>query len=366
MESLEKEKKGVINMDRSKGLVEQIKQTNIESKLTSSFNEEVIVDTSIACLKSTSRSSIYSLTLLGKQRSIPIILKVYSHAKYKNEVELAIYRQAQDYLADFLPAVYLNHQQGDETWVFMEFVQQVRGRTFFSPSHLDYIIPAVAQLHAHTYQVSQDPNHQLSSCNLPVYYSGIMAKERGKYSKKTVNFIEKSLQDKRLKSILAPHAGPLLTIYKKELFMFDELFHDGVALTHGDLHMQNICTHDVSKKEPWDIQFIDWESAKIGPVWFDMVVLVELLLGFRKDWQADADMIRKKCIDTYVREMNSHGITFQTDPLKLYKMAYLQRTLEKGLHTQLRRIFDGRKGELLPYHLEKISTWGKELGIYQA
>jgi hypothetical protein len=32
---------------------------------------------------------------------------------------------------------------------------------------------------------------------------------------------------------------------------------------------------------------------------------------------------------------------------------------------QLRRIADNREGELLSYHLEKISTWGRELGIYQ-
>jgi hypothetical protein len=44
-------------------------------------------------------------------------------------------------------------------------------------------------------------------------------------------------------------------------------------------------------------------------------------------------------------------------------MAYLQRTLEKGLHTQLRRIFDNRGGELLGYHLEKVAIWGRELGI---
>lgn len=63
--------------------------------------------------------------------------------------------------------------------------------------------------------------------------------------------------------------------------------------------------------------------------------------------------------------MKKHGISFKENPTHLYKMAYLQRTLEKGLQTQLRRIYENRGGELLPYHLHKLETWGKDLGIYK-
>lgn len=35
------------------------------------------------------------------------------------------------------------------------------------------------------------------------------------------------------------------------------------------------------------------------------------------------------------------------DPLKLYKIAYLQRTLEKGIYNHLRRELENRPGELL-------------------
>ncbi len=75
--------------------------------------------------------------------------------------------------------------------------------------------------------------------------------------------------------------------------------------------MQNICTHDASGHEPWDIQFIDWESAKYAPVWFDMTVLVEILLGFRKDWSRHAEDIRTYCVKVYTKEMKSGAFIFR-------------------------------------------------------
>ena len=91
------------------------------------------------------------------------------------------------------------------------------------------------------------------------------------------------------------------------------------------------------------IQLIDWESVKYAPVWYDLVVLVELLIDFRKDWHKKADDIRSHCLHLYSKEMKKHGITFSEDPLNLLKMTYLQRTLEKRLLNHLRRVLNGEK-----------------------
>src|SRR5699024_3512808 len=93
-------------------------------------------------------------------------------------------------------------------------------------------------------------------------------------------------------------------------------------------------------------------------------VLVEILLDFRRDWQKDAEEIRKKCIDVYSKEMEKYGVTFSSDPLNLLKMTYLQRTLEKKLSNHIRRMLRGEKSPLLAKYLQKINDWGKELGLY--
>ncbi|MEI4828673.1 phosphotransferase [Bacillus sp. FJAT-53711] len=336
----------------------------IAEKLSYSMNERVVIDSDkIECLKSTRRSSIYKLLLRTKADYYPIILKIYNSGDYKNEIEINIYDRAYPILKEFLPEIYLIEQNGNETWIFMEFVRQVRGQITFSPKHFDYIIPTVAKLHAHTFEDKVKKHKDVWESWLPIYESSRMRSDRAKYIRKTIDFLDDAMKDDRLRVVIKPHYKSLIKLCNKGPDFFPELFENGSSITHGDLHMQNICSNNVTLNAPWNIQFIDWESTKYAPVWFDMVVLVEILMGFRKDWQSRAEEIRTHCVEFYAKEMKKNGITFKNAPIDLYKMAYLQRTLEKGLHTQLRRIFDNRGGELLPYHLEKISTWGKELGL---
>ncbi|MGG2091651.1 phosphotransferase [Bacillus sp. S13(2024)] len=336
----------------------------VAEKLSYSMDKRVVIDPDkMECLKSTRRSSIYKLSLQTKVGYYPIILKIYNSADYKNEVEINIYDRAYPILKEFLPEIYLIEQNGNETWIFMEFVRQVRGQITFSPKHFDYIIPTVAKLHAHTFEDKVKKHKDVWESWLPIYESSRMRSDRAKYIRKTIDFLDDAMKDDRLREVIKPHYKSLIKLCNKGPDFFPELFENGSSITHGDLHMQNICSNNMTLNAPWNIQFIDWESTKYAPVWFDMVVLVEILLGFRKDWQSNAEEIRTHCVEFYAKEMKKYGITFKNAPIDLYKMAYLQRTLEKGLHTQLRRIFDNRGGELLPYHLEKISTWGKELGL---
>ncbi|MED5247656.1 MULTISPECIES: ecdysteroid 22-kinase family protein [Priestia] len=347
-----------------KALYYQIKDLKIAEKLSYSMGEKItVIPSEIKCLKSTKRSSIYKLLLQRKNGYYPIIFKVYNSTAYKNEVEITIYKKSYPILKEFLPRIYLVETVKNETWVFMEFVNQIRGQLTFSPSHFQYIIPSIAKLHGQTFENRFKKNENVWRDWLPVYTA--TKKNRAKSMNQTVDLLHAAMKDDRIGHIIKPYYSSLIKLYNKGPDFFPELTKNGLAITHGDLHMQNICSKNVTGHTPWPIQFIDWESAKYAPVWFDMVVLVELLLGFRKDWQPNAEKIRTQCVGLYVAEMKKHGITFKTNPMILYKMAYLQRTLERGLHTQLRRIADNREGELLSYHLEKISTWGKELGIYQ-
>ncbi|MGG2065159.1 phosphotransferase [Bacillus sp. S14(2024)] len=336
----------------------------VAEKLSYSMDKRVVIDLEkMECLKSTRRSSIYKLSLQTKVGYYPIILKVYNSSDYKNEVEINIYDRAYPILKEFLPEIYLIEQNGNETWIFMEFIRQVRGQITFSPKHFDYIIPTVAKLHAHTFEDKVKKHKDVWESWLPIYESSRMRSDRAKYIRKTIDFLDDAMKDDRLREVIKPHYKSLIKLCNKGPDFFPELFENGSSITHGDLHMQNICSNNMTLNTHWNIQFIDWESTKYAPVWFDMVVLVEILLGFRKDWQGRAEEIRTHCVEFYAKEMKKNGITFKNAPINLYKMAYLQRTLEKGLHTQLRRIFDNRGGELLTYHLEKISTWGKELGL---
>ncbi|TYR80642.1 phosphotransferase [Priestia megaterium] len=347
-------------------LYKQFQKLKVDEKLSYSIGETVTVDPNkIECLKSTKRSSIYKLLLRRRNSYYPIIFKIYNSTNYKNEVEINIYKKAYPILKEFLPQIYLIETTGSETWLFMEFVNQIRGQLTFTPRHFQYIIPTIAKLHAHTYEGNFKKHNNIWESWFPIYNSDRMRKDRSKYVRKTIDFLDDAAKDTRIKDIIKPYHKSLTKLYSNGPDFFPELTENGSSITHGDLHMQNICSKDVTRNAPWNIQFIDWESAKYSPTWFDMIVLVEILLAFRKDWQKQGEEIRAHCVKVYTYEMKKHGITFKTHPMQLYKMAYLQRTLEKGLHTQLRRIFDNRGGELLPYHLEKISTWGKELGIYE-
>ena len=348
----------------AKVLFHHFEKLKISEKLSYSMAERVVIDPAkIECLKSTTRMSIYKLSLRKKTNHYPIILKIYHSTNYKNEVEINVYQRAYPILKEFLPQIYHVEKNGNDTWIFMEFVQQVRGQITFSPKHFDYIIPTVAKLHAHTFENNFKKHKDVWKSWLPIYESSHMRSNRAKYIGKTIAFLDDAAKDDRLREIIKPYHKPLIKLCHKGPDFFPELFENGSSITHGDLHMQNICSNNVTPGAPWNIQFIDWESIKYAPVWFDMVVLVEILLGFRKDWQIHAEEIRTHCVKSYTKQMQKNGIQFKTAPIDLYKMAYLQRTLEKGLHTQLRRIFDNRGGELLTYHLEKVSTWGRELGL---
>lgn len=327
-----------------------------------------LVDTQIKCLKnSREKTSIWKLMITDKVESIPIVLKIYKPPLNENHiVEINMYLKANKILYEFMPKVYWveSNVNKDETWMFIEYVEPLRGQIPLAPKHYDQIIPIVARFHAQTFENRILQHGDAFDSWLPNYHSKSMASERKNHIKNTRKYLDLAMKDPSLREIVAPSYDIIQKILKKGPIYFPEIMQNGLCLIHGDLHVHNISCHNAIKDQDWQVRLVDWESAKYAPVWFDLVVLVEILIDFRTDWHKDADEIRKHCVHLYSEEMKKHGIIFQMDPLLLLKMTYLQRTLEKRLLNHLRRVLRGEKSVLLKRYLEKITIWGQELGLY--
>ncbi len=327
-----------------------------------------LVETQIECLKnSREKTSIWKLMITDGVETIPVVLKIYkSPLKENHTTELNMYQKCSEALNEFMPQVYWvepNVNSG-EIWMFIEYVRPLRGQIKLVPKHFDNIIPTVAKFHAATFD-----NHRKQRGNnfdswLPHYDSKSMTSDRKKHIEKTKEYLDLAMKDPNLRRVVEPSYLDIHRILQKGPLFFPEIMASGQSLIHGDLHVHNISCQNTSDNQDWGIRFVDWESAKYAPGWFDLVVLVEILIDFRKDWHKDAEDIRNHCAYLYGEEMKKHGITFQTDPLQLLKMTYLQRTLEKRLLNHLRRVLRGEKSILLERYLEKTLVWGKELGLY--
>ena len=349
-------------------LRKQWKRYNFDRKIGKALGKNVkLLDSEIVCLKnSREKSSIWKVMLYEKIEPIPVVLKTYKRPLKENHVvEINMYKKANAALKAFMPKVYLIEENmgSDEVWLFMEFVQPLRGQIKLTPKHYDHIIPVLAEFHATTYGNRIHDHVDTYDSWLPTYNSKDMALEREKHVNKTKKYLDLAIEDARLRKVIEPSYEALYRILQKGPLFFPEVMESGQSLIHGDLHIHNISCHNANDDTDWAIRFVDWESAKYAPGWYDMVVLVEILLDFRRDWRKDAEQIRQHCVNLYTEEMKRQGIVFQTEPMQLFKMAYLQRTLEKRLLNHIRRVLRGEESVLLERYIEKTLLWGKELGL---
>ncbi|WP_432353149.1 phosphotransferase [Sporosarcina sp. A2] len=332
-------------------------------------SESHLLEGEIECLKnSREKTSIWKLMITDGKETIPIVLKIYKPPlKENHKVEMNMYQKATRFLQEFMPKVYYMQQDVNdgEIWLFIEYVRPLRGQITLTPKHYTNIIPTVAKFHASTFENHILQHGRVSDTWLPRYDSKKLALDRSKHIEKTKHYLDLAMVEDSLREVIKPYYTNLHKMLDKGPLFFPELLENGQSLIHGDLHIHNISCHNVHESEPWRIQLVDWESAKYAPGWFDLVVLVEILIDFRKDWKKDAETIRTQCMQLYSEEMNKHGIVFQTEPLELLKMAYLQRTLEKRLLNHLRRVVRGEESKLLEKYLEKTKSWGKEFGLYE-
>ncbi|MGJ7923304.1 aminoglycoside phosphotransferase family protein [Neobacillus sp. LXY-4] len=329
-------------------------------------NKVKLVEDKIVCLKSSRKStSLWSLVITNGLDFIPIVLKIYLPPFKQNRiVEMNMYKKAHSVYDEIMPKMYWleSNVNNGEIWLFMEYLDPFTKQIKLTPKTLAEIIPTMAKFHAKTFEQRILKYEDIFDSWLPHYDSKSMEIERTQHIENTIEHLEQAIKEPSLKEIVGPRYTSLQKILKKGPLFFPEMIEAGQCLIHGDLHIHNICWRNTRNRT---VQFIDWESAKYAPCWYDLVVLVELLIDFRGDWHKKQDEIRNQCVDLYRREMQKHGITFKVDPLKLMKMTYLQRALEKRLLNHLRRMLNGEQSILINRYLEKIEMWGKELGLYQ-
>ncbi|RUT48750.1 aminoglycoside phosphotransferase family protein [Paenibacillus anaericanus] len=337
-------------------------------KISGHFGHPVTLnDGAMECLKDTVKSTIWRLEITANQQSYPMILKIFK-APVANQdlIELNMYRKASGILPDLMPLIYSIEEgiSGGDIWVFMEFVQQLKGQVNFTPDHFDKIIPALAKLHAQTHNERFLQHWDVFADWLPRYHSESSTAERQKNIKETLQYLDKAMDRPDLKIRLDSSYYRLQIILHKGPDFFPELLQAGKSIIHNDLQSPNIGCNNVVDAN-WNIKFIDWEGARFAPCWFDMFNLLGVFFAYRKDWRSEEDAVIHRCAHLYAAEMVKYGINFQEDPVKLYKMAYLQRVLERSLYLQLQWATEGQKQAfLLEGYLEKIEVWGKELGLY--
>jgi len=327
----------------------------------------VLNDQHMECLKETVKSAIWKLEISTPQGTDPLILKIFK-APIEDDslVELNMYRKANVILSGLMPNIHLIQQDvnGKDVWVFMEFVPQLKGQIIFTPDQFDQIIPTLAKFHARTYNDLFYSQWDVFSDWLPLYHSELATLERQKTNEKLLEYLEKAMNRPELKIRLDTSYSKLQRILSKGPEYFPELIQAGKSIIHNDLQTPNIGCSNVGEAN-WNIKFIDWEGARFAPCWFDMFNLMGVFFAYRKDWRKDEDAVVLRCAHLYAAEMNKYGIEFQEDPVRLYKMAYLQRVLERSLPLQLEWAVEGNKQAfLLEGYLDKIDVWGKELGLH--
>lgn len=342
----------------------------LSKKLKKDFTNPSLDPQKMLCIKDSYKSSIWKLNLNTAGYTQPIILKIIKAQKQprdKSVVEFNIYLKAHQFLKDFMPKIYLI-QEGvlnNQIWILMEHIQPLHGQFEFAPKYFNHIIPTLAKLHGHTFNERFHQQKNVFADWLPQYQSRSLEKERQRKNKKTQRQLEKAMKHNDLYKLLKPSYPLLKQILKRGPNYFPEIIEAGQSIVHRDLQTHNIACNHVNRQEAWDVKFIDWEGAKFAPTWFDMVSLVGVFLAYREDWKASEESIIRRCVHLYASEMKKQGITYTIDPVLLFKMAYLQNILEKDLYNQLSWKMSGRKKVFLaPGFIEKINSWGKELGLF--
>lgn len=320
------------------------------------------------CIKDSYKSSIWKLEIMVDQKKIPIILKIFKHLRKprpESTVEKNIYRKAKKVLQPFMPHIYMTKRNvnGHDLWVFMEHIQKIQGQIQFHPKHFEKIIPTLARLHASTMNKSFIQHRSLFANWLPRYDSKEMVKERMDWNEKTLLYLDQAMELPKYHAIVEPYSSLLRRLLKKGPEYFPEVRQAGCCIVHSDLQLSNMVCHNV-KERHWNIKFIDWEGGKFAPCWYDMVNLIGVYMAYKREWDNEEEAITERCVQLYAKEMEKNGVTFRSDPIKLYQMAYLQRILQRGLYLQLSWAVTGRKeAKLLRVYLDKIKVLSKTLSL---
>jgi len=319
------------------------------------------------CLKDSYKSSIWKLEVRAGKARLPVILKitkVLDEERPQSIVEKNIYTKGAKVLKSYMPEIYAAKRSPYGLWIFMEHIAPIKGRVPYSPEYFERIIPTLASIHAATMGNNFKQHEERFAGWLPRFDSPAMLSERIRLNRLTIHYLDEAMRIRRLKTILKPHYTKLRKLLEAGPGYFPEVSQAGLSIIHGDLHTANIVCHNVLKPA-WQIKLIDWEGAMYGPCLYDLIYLVGIYLGYRREWEDQEEEITRKAVEQYSTELEKNGVHLGAEPLKLYKQAYLKRVLERGLYLQLNWAVTGKKeAKLLQVYLDKLNTWGKQVGLY--
>lgn len=345
------------------------RKREFEKRFERAFKEKVaLTNRKMECLKDSYKSSIWKLEIKAGEKKIPIILKIFKplrEERPESTVEKNVYRRAKKYLQPFMPQIYCAKRNilGHDLWVFMEYIEVVKGRVTYGPDYFPRIIPTLAKLHAATLNGRNEDFEALTGDWLPRYDSREFRQQRAHMNEQTSYYLEQAMKSSALRPVVGPYYELVRKMLKKGPTYFPEVEKAGLSIIHGDLHTANMVCSNLDARS-WNVKFIDWEGAKFVPCWFDLVNLVGVFLAYRTEWRDEEEAITRRCVELYAKEMKKQGIEFAIEPLKLYRMAYLKRVLERGLYLQLNWAVTGKKeAKLLKEYLKKIQTLGQKTGL---
>lgn len=326
----------------------------------------VLCDHEMSCLKETSHREIWKLLIKRGGRTEPLILQVFKAPITGSDlVELNMYRYAAQLLEGLMPTIYMIDEQPDSgnVWVFMEYVAPLKGKLIFTPDHFVRIVPTLARLHARAHKERVCERWPLLPEWLPNDQSERSAAERQRVNGEMLVNLEQAMTQPVLAERLKGSYDMLVKVLQQGPDYFPELLQAGQSMTHNDLQPTAIGCMDISEAD-WRIKLLSWKNVRLAPCWFDLFNLVGIFFAYRKDWRKDEEAVIERCSLLYARQMEEHGIVFTEEPLRLYKMAYVKRVLERNLHLQLQWSVDGTKpAYLLETYIERVEQWGNELGL---
>lgn len=311
-------------------------------------------ESDIHMLKNGITRTVWRIDVPSSDGTFPVVLKLYKGRKtFRKYYEWEVYQKLENTaVGEFMPDFYeiKIDRENPEVWIFTEFLNVYGEKSIFMPVDLYKITAALAKLHAITFD--HQPIAGLVRSTIP----GYQTEQRHERFENINRYLQQASKDKSLKKIIDQNSPEVYEVAELDLD-FPEVIGSGQCLTHGDLHIDNICYDEGDDR----IRFIDYGVASYAPCWLDLVKLVETVLENR--FQGAEDAIRNRCIRIYVGEMKKAGISFSGDPGRIYRKAYLMRVFEKELRRNLRATLRGKRPFVSHQVLKKVSIFSKELDL---
>ncbi|RST76314.1 hypothetical protein D4T97_005955 [Siminovitchia acidinfaciens] len=306
----------------------------------------------IGSIKEGSTRSVWMIDVPTSSGTFPVILKLYNGSKtFLKYYEWNVYKNLKDTrVSEFMPYFYDIQIDAEnlEVWIFTEYLNVFGEKPKFKPADLYNITSSLARLHAKTFE--HQPVAELIRRTVPEFQT----ERRNERLENIKGYLQQAKEDDFLKKVIEQYCPEIYELVERDLD-FPEVIQSGKCLTHGDLHLGNICYDGQT------IKFIDFGVATFSPCWLDVVKLVETILDNR--FEEKEREIRDKCIRIYLDQMQQRGISFSEDPNRLYRMAYLMRVLEKELRRNLQATLRGKRPFVSQLVLKKISLFSNELHL---